>query len=320
MASIAVPFAPKKIADHAVVSTLLRQGTVPVGEGVRLSDWLTPAAPVMVCYPERHLLVLHAGKPVGGISRCDGQVHRRVHMPGDIDLVPAGCEAVWEDDARANVFSVSVPRQVLCDVGRDLDMSCHATRLTPQLFARDPRLEHVAWALRAELEAGEVDASLYAQQLVLALGIQLLRRERDIANALPTPSQRLSPQQLQRVVAHIEEGLGSELQLTDLAGVAGLSVSHFATLFRRSTGCSVHNYVMQRRVERARQLLVRGDMSVCEVALETGFSHQSHMARWMRRLLGIAPAALQREAGLAQAANDASARPAGASRRELATA
>jgi AraC family transcriptional regulator len=97
--------------------------------------------------------------------------------------------------------------------------------------------------------------------------------------------------------------------------VAGLSVSHFAALFRRSTGSSVHNYVMQRRVERARQLLVRGGMSVCEVALETGFSHQSHMARWMRRLLGIAPAALQREAGFAQAANDADT-----ARRELATA
>jgi AraC family transcriptional regulator len=112
---------------------------------------------------------------------------------------------------------------------------------------------------------------------------------------------------MQRVVACIEEHLATELRLADLARIAGLGVSHFATLFRRTTGDSVHHYVMQRRVERARQLLLRGGVSVCDVALETGFAHQSHMARWMRRLLGVAPAALLRGADRATAANDAGA-------------
>ena len=282
---------------NGVQSTLLRQGVVPVGEGVRLSDWLTPVALVSICFPERHLLVLHAGAPVGGLSRCDGRVHRRVHLPGDIDLVPAGCEAAWEDDARASVFSIAVPCSLLADVARDLDIDAAATRLTPQLFARDPRLEHIAWALRAELEAGGIEQSLYAQQLVMALGTHLLRRERDLSRALPSVQQRLTPTQLQRVTAYVEDRIGTELRLVDLAQVAGLGVSHFTSLFRASTGESVHRYVMQRRVERARQLLLRGGRSVCAVALETGFSHQSHMARWMRRLLGVAPASLLRDAG-----------------------
>jgi AraC family transcriptional regulator len=120
------------------------------------------------------------------------------------------------------------------------------------------------------------------------------------------PRQRLAAQSLQRVTSYIESGLASELRLADLAAVAGLSVSHFATLFRASTGESVHQYVMRRRVERAQLLLLGGGMSVCAVAQETGFSHQSHLARWMRRLRGAAPAAFLRE-GVDAAANDASA-------------
>jgi AraC family transcriptional regulator len=54
-------------------------------------------------------------------------------------------------------------------------------------------------------------------------------------------------------------------------------------------GQSVHAYVMERRVERARALLLEHRMSISEVALETGFAHQSHLARWMRRLLGVSP-------------------------------
>jgi AraC family transcriptional regulator len=63
-------------------------------------------------------------------------------------------------------------------------------------------------------------------------------------------------------------------------------------LFKRSFGVPVHEYVIQRRVERARTLLLRGALPASQVALDAGFSHQSHMARCMRRVLGITPAAI----------------------------
>jgi AraC family transcriptional regulator len=78
--------------------------------------------------------------------------------------------------------------------------------------------------------------------------------------------------------------------------VAGVSVPHLTTLFRRTMGRSVHRYVVERRVQRARSLLLAGERSIAQVALQTGFAHQSHLARWMRRLLGVTPAELLREA------------------------
>lgn len=69
---------------------------------------------------------------------------------------------------------------------------------------------------------------------------------------------------------------------------------YLKTLFKRSTGVPVHEYVVQRRVERAKVLLMRGELPASQVALQAGFAHQSHMARCMRRVLGVAPTALAR--------------------------
>ena len=91
--------------------------------------------------------------------------------------------------------------------------------------------------------------------------------------------------------------LRDDLVLGRLARLAGFSASHFSVLFKRAAGLPVHEYVIQRRVERARTLLLRGDLPASQVALETGFAHQSHMARCMRRLLGLTPTAVLREAG-----------------------
>ena len=66
-------------------------------------------------------------------------------------------------------------------------------------------------------------------------------------------------------------------------------MSHFKALFRQSLGLPVHQYVVRRRVDRARALLLEGQLPLCQIALESGFAHQSHMARWMRRLLAVTP-------------------------------
>jgi AraC family transcriptional regulator len=91
------------------------------------------------------------------------------------------------------------------------------------------------------------------------------------------------------VVEHIDAHVAADLSLARLAEVAGISASHLKTVFKRSTGVPVHQFVVQRRVERAVSLLRGGEMPASEVALEAGFAHQSHMARCMRRLLGVTP-------------------------------
>jgi AraC family transcriptional regulator len=94
------------------------------------------------------------------------------------------------------------------------------------------------------------------------------------------------------LVAFIEEHLDEDLSIARLAASAAISASHFKTLFKRTAGVPVHQYVLQRRVERARTLLAAGDLPASQAALAAGFAHQSHMARSMRRLLGVTPRAI----------------------------
>ena len=91
------------------------------------------------------------------------------------------------------------------------------------------------------------------------------------------------------MLSYIEDNLSQDLSLQTIADVSGLSASYFKTAFRTSVGHPVHQYVIQRRVERARSLLAEGQLPISQVALETGFAHQSHLAYHMRRLLGVTP-------------------------------
>jgi len=99
----------------------------------------------------------------------------------------------------------------------------------------------------------------------------------------------LTPAALKRATEYIEENLAEDLSLAAVAGAANLSPYHFARLFKASTGFSPHQYVIRRRVERARLLLATTDRPLAFIAQEVGFASGSHLARHFRRLLGVPP-------------------------------
>jgi len=233
-----------------------------------------------------NLLKIHAGAPVRGGCRS----HRFLYTRGDIDLFPAGLSDVWEEEQASTSLIVRLAPSLLRRAAEEIGLGSDRADLAPRHQFRDPQIEHIAWALDAERRAGHPSGLLYTESLGLALALRLLGPDH-----APSPVQAgLSASQLRRVMEYVEEHLDRDLSLARLAGVAGVSASHLKTLFRRSTGLPVHAYVVQRRVERARALLVRGELPASQVALEAGFAHQSHMARWMRRLLGVTPTSVVR--------------------------
>ena len=98
-----------------------------------------------------------------------------------------------------------------------------------------------------------------------------------------------------RAFRYIDEHLGEDLTLESMAAEVALSPYYFARLFKQAAGISPHQYVIRRRVERAKQLLESQPWTVAQVAAAVGFCDQSHLARHFRRLLGRAPAELLAE-------------------------
>jgi AraC-like DNA-binding protein len=104
----------------------------------------------------------------------------------------------------------------------------------------------------------------------------------------------LPPGTLRRVREYIDSHLNETIDLEKLATTAGLSLHHFARAFKRSTGVPPHGYVLSQRLNRARDLLVRTDKPLAEIALAAGFSDQSHLARQFRQTFGVPPAIFRR--------------------------
>src|ERR1700758_1471643 len=113
----------------------------------------------------------------------------------------------------------------------------------------------------------------------------------DISTPPPTPQAHggLSPGAMRRVREFVEVHLGENIDLSMLAGIAGLSVHHFARQFKQSAGVTPHVYLTQKRVERAQEMLVRTDLPLAQIAFAVGFFDQGHLARHFRHMLGTTP-------------------------------
>lgn len=239
-----------------------------------------------------HRLGIHVGRPVRAQCRCDGREHRRLQKHGDIDVVPAGLDGVWEDDRECMILRLKISKDLLhqaaIDLGRDITEA-----IVPKFQLRDPRLEAIAWALKAEIEADVPSDNLYADTLATALALRLVETGRGISRPADI-GRALSSRQKRLLADYIEDNLDTPLSLAELADLAGLSLSHMKTQFRNSFGTPPHQYVLQRRVSRAEALIRNSGLPLSQVALEAGFAHQSHMANSMKRLLGISPGAIIR--------------------------
>ena len=227
-----------------------------------------------------HRIKIHTGEAVAGTCGTN----RFVYTHGDVDLLPAGSSDSWQEDSASTSVMLRFPPSLLALAADDLGLDGSRVGLMARHQFRDPQIQHIAWALDADRQAGQPAGKLYAESLGIALAAHLLASHQ----VAQPPLRGLSKPQLRRVTDYIDTHLDQDLSLHRLAQVAGVSASHLKTLFKRSTGWPVHAYVVRRRVERARALLLRRELPASQIALEAGFSHQSHMLRCMRRLLGEA--------------------------------
>jgi AraC-like DNA-binding protein len=154
----------------------------------------------------------------------------------------------------------------------------------------DPAIEQLA---RALLKMDEMDGAfgdIYADAVGLAIAARLLGNG---DRSDPFQSKRncgtLPKWRLKRVLDYIDANLAEPITLADLAAAAALSPMHFAAQFRMSTGVRPHEYLLRRRIERARELLLQPGLSIVDVAFSVGFQTQSHFTTVFKRFVGDTP-------------------------------
>lgn len=243
--------------------------------------------------PDPHL-VIHVGRSANVECERGGLRCRGLTIHGDIDIVPAGMASRWLLRDPDTALIIRLSNEVLAAAAGDLGACSDDVVLLNRFRVRDTPIEQLAWAVKAEVDEGFESGDLYLEGLATALASRLIRRYSSasdrFASARPQ-SDGLSPLVLRRALDYIEAHLEGAVTIDDVAAVCGLSASHCKEQFRRSTGLPIHQYVIRRRVDRARALLTETSLPVSQVALDAGFCSQSHLARHMRRVLGVSPAA-----------------------------
>lgn len=238
----------------------------------------------------RHVLCLHLGEPVPVSYRASHAERPTTRLHGQFCIVPAGSSTRWTLSAPATSLLLRLAPALMRETAGALQLSAGTAELAPAIHIRDAQIERIGWLMQAENREGYPGGRLFADSLASALAVRLLSLQSLRAVRSPDRPRTLPAWQLQRVIDYIEAHLDQDLSLAELAAVTGYSVSHFKPLFRAAAGLPAHRFVMQRRVERAHRYLAEGGMSMTEVALACGFAHPSHLARCLRRSLGLSPA------------------------------
>ena len=232
---------------------------------------------------EAHRLVLHASPATLTYCRESGKPFLR-HW-GDIDLVPSRQAGGFDAESPYESLEIRFARESLERVAVEIGRAGSEARLQVRHMLRNDRILYLVQALEEDRKAGSPSGLLYAESIGVALAIQLL----GLSEHRPARSGRLSDRQLSTLYEYIDAHLDQPLTVNILSHEAGASSSHLRAWFKSATGMTIHRYVLRKRVERARLLLSQGTLSTSEVALAAGFSHQSHLARWMRREYGYTP-------------------------------
>ncbi|UMR29993.1 AraC family transcriptional regulator [Massilia sp. MB5] len=241
----------------------------------------------------RHVLCLHLGQPVPVSYRAGRHERQGVRLHGQFCVVPAGSSTRWTLTQPAVSLLLRLRPELLRDTAEAMGLRGPGDPLAPTIHIRDPQIERIGWMMQAEEADAHPGGRIFADSLGVALASRLLALQSRRPVAQVEAGRALPAWRLRQVIEYIEAHLDQDLTLAELAAVTGFSVSHFKSLFRQAAGMPVHRFVLERRVERARLRLVEGKMSMTEIALEAGFSHGSHMARSLRRILGLSPAQIR---------------------------
>lgn len=264
-------------------------------ENILVEQFQHPAGEGKTCYSGDHSICLSlAPRPVRLLQTQGDRTHTGLYGKGDFCIVPAQMPlfARWESDDRLQIRITShFIQQVATET---LNRNSDQLELLPEFRKRDPQMEAIAMLLIAELNQNQLGSKLYIDSLTNVLAVHLLRQYTTFKPCLSVYEGGLPQRQLVQVLEYIHAHLSQDIKLTDLAKLLAMSQFHFSHLFKQSLGISPYQYLLQQRIEWAKQLLKKTERSIMDIALECGFNSHSHLSKQFRQFTGTTPGMYRR--------------------------
>ena len=249
----------------------------PLGRhGLSASRWVHDT-PRSTAAPVPHHVVTYQ---IGGSRAIGRRLGRQWHHgagPGTATVMPAETEAVFEIDGRVDVLHLYLSPSVVEDCARTTVQRPERLALRAPFAVVDPVIAGLAHMAIGSRQSAFVTSPLLRDQAAQLLATHLVATYSNGSAGTQRLVGRLTQRQLEAVRSHVDERLHETVTLADLAATAGLSPYHFSRAFKASTGSSPYRFVQERRIDRAKMLLLNTDWPIAAIALECGFSSQSHL-------------------------------------------
>jgi len=242
-------------------------------------------------------IIYHITHPCEVTRKLEGARREKGLLgPRNICVTPPETITEWEHQGHPEILQVYLRRSLYeAAVSELYGCDASAAEIVPRFGIVDPLLEQLAIALADALRTGSVRDGLYIDTVAQMMAVHLARAhsvQSRSAHLAPTPA--VSHQRMRQLIEFIEANLDQPLTLDVMAAQTGISPLYLARAFKAAVGQSPHQYVLARRIERAKELLRNTEMPIIDVALSVGFSSQSHLSHWMIRHSGVPPGVYRR--------------------------
>ncbi len=222
-----------------------------------------------------HYIVMHLDGPKRVTRRQDGPAFSTIAEMDSLTLVPAGTAFAWcTSGPIAFAHLYLTPRQLEDTINDQLERDGDGVSMIDRVGCCDARLQPLFQAMLSEIEYAESASALLLDSLLESFLIRLTRVYASRAIAARFQPAALAPHRLNRAIDFIEAKLCENIRLNDLAHAAGSSQFHFSHSFRKATGCSTNRYLIQRRIEYAKAMLMTETESLATIASRCGFNSQ----------------------------------------------
>jgi AraC family transcriptional regulator len=221
---------------------------------------------------------------------------RRICRPGTVSITPAGDEQEFRCSGRVEVLGWGIdPAFVQSIAEHELERPCGSLEVIALYGGVDDRLWELGRRMAAELESPRYASRLYFDTLNTQLAICLVRDHSTLVSHGEAARHFIEDLRIRKAIDFIQANLSWNITLEELALETGLSCGYFVAAFKEATGRPPHRYLLEQRVERAKVLLADPNQNITQIALDVGFSSQSHMTTVFRRVTGLTPNAYRNQ-------------------------
>lgn len=258
-------------------------------EGIYVQQHRQPAWETPECSHPQHKILVHTVTSSARIERrlngCrwDEQIIR-----GDIVLLPAGAQHQVSWDREIECTFLFLEPAYIAQIARE-EIDRESVEFVPRFAQPDPLIYQIGLGLKRELESGEQSSRFYVEAATMMLAAHLFRHYSTRQLSLPTNVGGLSGASLNQAIEYIDAHLTEGLSVSKIAASVSMSQYHFTRLFKQSIGVSPYQYVIQRRVAFAKQLLASPNLSIAQVSQQLGFYTPNQFSHFFRKHVGFSP-------------------------------